>query len=740
LLSSSPLFVQYEVGMNTIFLTAHLEVLVQAYDHFWKKARNHFDVRWFSGQWQDELTTESFYIEQYLQPLPENIVKKIELSSTFFNVTMKITDLKLKVPAPLTVDLRKSSDVMVAFSEISIVISSALPQLFLTENILDGEDEIHFQGSESKFRVQTTMNGFSIEVFPSLFFQTPTSVHKLLQSKAITLLASYERMETTNDNKHYLFLSNLLHYVQLNIDFELLAGAMTTLLHYRAILYSFMDNHHQSQDCQSHQDPVLAFLPSPLTLVFRLSLRKIDGRLWERHILGESITASQVIPLLHIDAEMIELGLKLNNMFDPFSSRPTNTYYVDIATGKLGRFRLSTFREDNVNLETDILCIGEREETTMQTMMRFSIHKSVRAKQCYKIKIYLKSCNLRLVREFDKTLEVLLLALPNVEEFLPLYESTLKQIDNDTNDFSVETVFSLLAIDFELIEAIVIEAELVDSSICVPLISNSQSIWIVCEAAQLSTGYLNEKMSLDSKEYWLKTFRDLTFGLHCAITSRQRISILDQDKMNSQLIMEAPAIVKSFEFQSYFHPSDVQASFNDINLSSREVVALEVVYGTIKEYRDRLTKLSSIVGGVTYNNQYKIALKTEKVADTSGPVAIACQTSRESIESAVVTLEELNKELLTLREKVVFELSSKNKELEEMSSKLFAKEVDRIHAYSLLTNDACGYIRVGSSAISSQRMVSITNFWRYWVVLKKNQLILYGNPSEVSNLIYQSPQ
>lgn len=751
--SESRTFVLYEIGLSAINFTIYPDTLKRANQHFWSHAKRKFDVRWFSGAWADLLPGNSkIDIEQCTQPLPGTVTKEFELSSEHSNMTLKVSDLQIKIPAPLSIDLRKSSDVVISFEDIMVVVSSALPRLFLSDHIFDahgdGDADIPINATESNFRVQTTINGFSIEASPSfpLCNHSPRGAQKILHSQALTFLVSIERMEVDDlDKCHNVFVSVLLHYIQFNIDLEVLSGAANTLEHYAIFVHGASTNDNLEQLQILNPSQLLTYC----SYIVCLSLIKIDCHFWQRQI-ARSESEEIVIPvnpLLHLGVEMIELGLKLDNrnisVLPVIDSATTNVEHSDVVVGKLGKLRLSILQTSKTDTnaaheeisqeETDILCIEEIDSDSNKAF-QFRICRKVSSKTSYIMSIHLNSSILRIGNDLDDTIATIAQSASNPELFRWLKPFAIDQKDvpvsiTMSQDFPESKLFSFFSMDPTLIDAIILTVNISDIFLAVPLLDTAETktICVVCEVAQLRFGYLNGKISKDLETEWLAFFRDLALGFHYSVSSTQRISLLGQQKTQKKTIMEAPTLINSFEFKSNLHPFNIVGSFTHLSISStRELMTLDMLQVNLQKYRDRFIKLRKSVSSAS------TLVMQENITISTRPISIACQRSKDSIETAYAMVEKLDKNLSLFKEK----FDSSIEEIRKIHSNIFKKEMDRVSAFALLTNDTSGYIMMGSTSFSNQRVVATWSFWRYWAVLKKNNLILYVDPCEVSGRKY----
>lgn len=79
-------------------------------------------------------------------------------------------------------------------------------------------------------------------------------------------------------------------------------------------------------------------------------------------------------------------------------------------------------------------------------------------------------------------------------------------------------------------------------------------------------------------------------------------------------------------------------------------------------------------------------------------------------------------------------LELRDMELELMKTKMFLKERERIGVLSLLASRLAGWIRIGEQQLSGQRVLRKSLFWPYWMVIRKELLLIYPRPGCVSIL------
>ncbi len=106
-----------------------------------------FDMRWLSGDWQDEITGGGMIAESgsdlcfkdHIQPLPSlypSSSKQSPLSSDLRNVTLHAGSITLKLPNPMhDLSCFTMADTIFTIAEATVLISSDLPASFLVGEV-----------------------------------------------------------------------------------------------------------------------------------------------------------------------------------------------------------------------------------------------------------------------------------------------------------------------------------------------------------------------------------------------------------------------------------------------------------------------------------------------------------------------------------------------------------------------------------------------------------------------------
>lgn len=737
-----------EIGMNAIELTYYPAIFDRSFTYFWKFAAQKFEERWFSGEWTDELPSDfDIDISQCIQPLPEGITREFKVTTENFNITTKMSDFRFRVPAPISANAMKCSDIIVKIADCVLVAASALPSEFLSDEIFstDGEEKMTLPDTSSNIRIQMIMNGFEVEVTPSPMYRSTKDPHKVLYLRAFTFLGSYDRVERDMDPvQYYLFLSLRLHHVEFNIDFDILYGAISTINYILSTTGTeAVDNKAQPQA----RDPgFMSKLPEELQIKLRLSLSKVDCRVWRQNV---PVTISHIaivpcMPLIHLDVENLELGskghLRLSSLL-----LGSNLSFIAVEIGKL---RLSAFEliEKKIHqsdidgsgliaspefMETEIVSVGERcepDEHGNDTPLSFSL-RTTSMRTC-NIVATLKASTFQVGNQIEDVLFLVAeAALDPI--WLSLFLGNQNEEEINSENVSREKIDS--SSGFFSNFSIVSQIELRDVILVTPLLHEEGAMCVICEKTNLSLGILRNHQ--EASTTWLETFCDDILGLHVEIVSRQKIVLSSNEQIQKKKHIDASPLVQSFEINSYLHPLHGQGKVQDINLTTKDIIALDKLSDSLLNYKRRVDTFTSKLSKLAFPMTRGLHTTAHKIAAPDDPVTAACDRSKESIKKARLLVDEMNASVSALKDKIGASFAISEQEIKKTRVLLFKKENERFSAYSLLTNDASGYLQVASSVIGSERLVSVTNFWRYWVVLKQNVIILYRSPTGVSNFI-----
>jgi hypothetical protein len=273
--------VLHEIGVDKFDIVLDMHAWCRAVRFALNEDGGGFDPRWDTGDWTKSLKPEMLTnpkaplnLDDCLQPTKQLFLDENELiSSDLFNVTAKVTNVDVRVPAPIHEDAR-SCDIVIRMDETMLIVSSALPRTFLSGKIgssIYGDDAkskgiIDFPNDPSDiayvlentedpssrqrgvmtsramstFRLQLTLREFSIRLVPVVLLCHSKEPQQLLAPSEMTMVICFDGEPPENPDSNLtkvaLFVSILAHRFELNFDFDLAASAVSTLVHHAEVV------------------------------------------------------------------------------------------------------------------------------------------------------------------------------------------------------------------------------------------------------------------------------------------------------------------------------------------------------------------------------------------------------------------------------------------------------------------------------------------------------------------------
>ena len=99
-------------------------------------------------------------------------------------------------------------------------------------------------------------------------------------------------------------------------------------------------------------------------------------------------------------------------------------------------------------------------------------------------------------------------------------------------------------------------------------------------------------------------------------------------------------------------------------------------------------------------------------------------------------LNRVQAELGEYEKEVRVAISRQAEQVAQLQRKLFEAERSRFAALALMSSRVAGWIRTGGVHRTGQRVARKSTLWPSWAVLRKNLLILYSSPGDVSCALY----
>jgi len=845
--SGGRIFVLNEIGINgieVVFDSDRWGRLISFYSFKGADGNSKFDHRWFSGDWSDHITDDmlissstTFDHEEYIQPLQEHEKVEKELSSDLINLTAKLTSVKVRIPAPLHKDA-DNSDVCISLSECMILISSALPRNFLSENIPgesvgDNEESSAEDTSNLQFpnglsdlsndhihatpgrniRTQITLTDFSIKAMPPIPFPKSREPLTIISSSKLTFLLSLEKgnriIRDIDESSTSIFFTALLNDMEINVEFGVLSSITGTILYHIEQLSRTLTPYASVTAIGDEKEG------SNLTIFTRLSIPSFDFFLWRHSVSIDSgqatsdLHSQNYIPLLlllHLCIERIDVGTQsiVHGSTNKLQAKESNLEDRVVVKASVGKMYLSLCDFDSLreqrnmtagkNLITsaedssqgsfkecvNIICFEKGKgtpqlsEAASEKNIVFAMKVESRAllSPCYSAAIEISSGEIML--NMEKIDSFVTLTMEALFEQVSQLNSSKKIETWKDNSIVSQTITSLSSLYSDGTENVVsttlqekmdslfhVSADFIMMRVCINnvMLAVPQSpmgdnyFGLILEATSLCAGSFQQKnISADKKLMletssgpdelsWREIFQNESDGLHHTISSRQKC--INMDKRQS-IKSGTETIIDSFTLESNGQPLKWQGMLSKCTLSIHDLTVLDELCSSLKSCRKYSARIKSEVLGVLsaltlipyHDCVTRGASKAIARNDVRSPLIAICEASSNSMKSTTLLFAQMKEELAAFENKNRLYLDAKQNEIDYLRSMIFKRERERLSLASLVSNQACGFIRMGGTGLSGQRTVSVTNLWKFWAVLRDSQLIIFKDFSELTPVDY----
>ena len=115
------------------------------------------------------------------------------------------------------------------------------------------------------------------------------------------------------------------------------------------------------------------------------------------------------------------------------------------------------------------------------------------------------------------------------------------------------------------------------------------------------------------------------------------------------------------------------------------------------------------------------------------PISAACSDIERSVRAVQALLLRMTSCLDDSEINRGVALKQKDAEMERLQQLVFVKEKERLAAIAMASSPIAGWLRVGGTHQSGQRVATTSTLWRFWAVVRKDILFLYSAPGKVSS-------
>ena len=231
---------------------------------------------------------------------------------------------------------------------------------------------------------------------------------------------------------------------------------------------------------------------------------------------------------------------------------------------------------------------------------------------------------------------------------------------------------------------------------------------------------------------WSSVLEPNGTGLWHRMSSRQSVVLVAPSAKNESLEMEM--VMEGFNFGYKYADSALSftleegPSVEDVELLEESLVNL--IPFVLRTRRTAFT-ITRVFAALQQSLSYECNENTDpgkKSIAEKDPVILACSGSSALMRSVADTIRKLNSRVDQFSASMQNQLSSKQKQIDELRALVFEKERDRLGAFGLVSAKNAGWLRLGAAQRSGQRGLLSCTLWPHWLVLRRNVLIVYQRP------------
>ena len=238
-------------------------------------------------------------------------------------------------------------------------------------------------------------------------------------------------------------------------------------------------------------------------------------------------------------------------------------------------------------------------------------------------------------------------------------------------------------------------------------------------------------------ESWLACISNESPGVQHTFHSRQSISLTMPHDSSSQsaVVIE---IVPEFEVKLDYIQAKLSVSMGN-TLSFRNTEMTQRCFQFLRCFTKRCINIYERAKAqlMSIGDMEPAHKKTDGFDETSRD---RCPHPSRSVYADIAQSVQAAKHLLSrmthcFREKEydhLLVLREKDAILEQLQRQVFEKERERLAAIALASSPIAGWLRMGNSHQSGQRVSSTSTLWRYWAVLRIDMIVVYSSPGKVS--------
>jgi len=237
---------------------------------------------------------------------------------------------------------------------------------------------------------------------------------------------------------------------------------------------------------------------------------------------------------------------------------------------------------------------------------------------------------------------------------------------------------------------------------------------------------------------WLSLIPKESKGLNHRITARQSFQLVQVLGNEGELVVAD--LVPEFEVTVECLHSKIATAIEN-TLSFHDAQRFRDCFRFLRRFAQRclviflhLRQRLAILREYQHINGEIESKEETKSKDEADPVGQACSDMELSVRTAkdcLVRMCQLFEDSIRDHKALI---SEKDNLQQHLQRQVFIKERERIAAITLASSPLAGWLRMGGTHQSGQRVATTSTLWRYWAVLRKDLLIFYAGPGKVSAL------
>eukprot|EP00984_Skeletonema_dohrnii_P031853 scaffold24896_cov189-Skeletonema_dohrnii-CCMP3373.AAC.8 len=710
------------------------------------------DARWLSGDWtaeicSDTIATDRFHMKDYLQPLPafyqsHGISPSSTLpSSELRSITAHLGSFNIRLPNPGgSISSFGMTDVICGFTEATIIVSSDLPQSFLSGRIMACENsspdfpndptdisctpesqQASSSEGNTQFRMQVSVTNFSVDILPmhQALHRDDINVKSLIAPTNVTLMTSLEQIGAT---KQSIIVSVLLQELESCINLRLLCGALQTLKYHAcnimlrsngtsqingkapvtndggntnvSLALCFHVPHISVQCLGEDSDLQSKLLFQAKAKQFELGSESMRGAIEHRSVLKLAIDVISVD--VCSEGDMLEL-----------LSIGSETSHV-VALGHIAAESCSLSNQEETPKDSGGLLLRVEHHCDVSGTMP-SLSYAIDSKSPLAISLSFDALEVFLkmvvdalslpVLEQSTSISIGNSIVASIHQLCSIFASS--QEDSDAEGYHEERARNTL-MRFYLAKVVLLLE-----------VSDEKSFLVLLEDIEIASGQYDKIASLTENSI----DDDLFVYKRCGGDNRtwlEAYHLLDQDTK---------------EASATFYALKLQHTVMDVVTGNNFDI---VVPTSVVDYRFPIPKggssKPSLIDIKSMKKMMRHSMKVGKSFSSSyyKLYSMLYATLSSDLSPTAMRLHAL---IGDYHEKMQAVIRHMNAEVHSLRKGIFLKERERIGALALASSTASGWVRVGEdSSFSTTRLFTSATFWRYWMVLDKSVIVLYKAP------------